>query len=69
MRIEDAGGHLIAGMATLDRHHNRLANARLISAAPEMAKLLGVLLKWRQGDLIGDLVVEARALLARIEGE
>lgn len=56
-------------------HGDSYANARLIAAAPEMAKLLRKIAdrKWNsltQGcNAISDAQREARALLSRIEGE
>jgi len=54
------------------RSLERIANARLIAAAPEMLRILHVLLGFvEEGDgrsPLAQIMAEARALLAKIEG-
>ena len=48
---------------------NNEANARLIAAAPEMYRLLNVWVNVQAQPTLRDSQAEARALLARIDGE
>ena len=65
-------GKLIADVAgaggTNYRHAKGEANARLITAAPEMYRLLKSVANYKP-DFVWDVVFHAQELLARIDGE